>query len=147
MMGGGVRLAEEQHEAVPGLALEQRPASRTLRHDTVAQPATRPRRASGADRELLEVGEGEPAGGGDLVGERRRVDKALVGARRDRRIESADMYPLMGSGGYVPGSPSTLTRRPASLRRRQIVGALRYVALTKRTRYSPRSRRVKSSTP
>src|SRR6185369_12608594 len=57
------------------------------------------------------------------------------------------MMPFTGSGGYVVGTPSTATRRPASESSRHTVGSRRSRLPTNATSYVPDTRRVKSKMP
>ena len=57
------------------------------------------------------------------------------------------MTPLTGSGGYVAGTLSTATRRPAADSRVHSAGVRRRLPLTKRTRNVPGTRSAKSRTP
>src|SRR5205085_7504689 len=57
------------------------------------------------------------------------------------------MTPSIGSGGYVAGTVRTATRRPAAQSRVHSAGTRRQLPLTKRMRYVPGTRSVKSSTP
>src|SRR5262249_20557609 len=55
--------------------------------------------------------------------------------------------PFRVSGGYVAGTVSTATRRPAADNRVQSAGVRRWLPLTKRTRSVPGTRSTKSSIP